>query len=256
MISGLQTGMERFVREIDLSDYYAPYPMQDRFHASPVRHKLLGGAAGPGKTLCLIVDHMICCNEFTDPAEAKQVHTLLLRRTHPKLEATLITRFREKIPRELYADFNESKKIVTWLNGSTTHFGSMQYEHNAYDWQGQWMKIGYDEMAEFTFKQWMATSAWNRRPVTPYCTKDGASNPFGIGASWIKSLFIEKRPCEEMDENQRRQYSPDDYAYFPSTLPAMTVPSFRILLTISTPPLNLPTSTKSPTFTAIINTGK
>jgi hypothetical protein len=137
--------------------------------------------------------------------------------THPKLEATVITRFREKVPKELYRDFNEAKKVVTCLNGATTQFGSMQYEHNAWDWQGQWFKIGYDELAEFTFTQWNATAAWNRCPVSPYCTKDGATNPIGVGAGWIKKLFIDKKPCDEMDEHQRRQYTAEDYEYFPCT---------------------------------------
>lgn len=96
---------------------YRPYTKQNAFHKSYAKHRLLGGAAGPGKSLALIMDHMMGCYEFTDPDEAKQVHTLLLRRTHPKLEATLITRFREKVPKELYSHFNESKKVVTWLNG-------------------------------------------------------------------------------------------------------------------------------------------
>jgi hypothetical protein len=212
-----QSGHERFAHEIHLDDYYKPYPMQAKFHASPSKHRLLGGAAGPGKTLGLIVDHMIAATEFSDPIEAVQVHTLLLRRTVPKLENTLVARFLEKIPKELYAAYNNTTKQVTWPNGATTRFGSMQYEHNAYDWQGQWYKIGYDELGEFTFKQWMATSAWNRCPVSPWATKDGASNPIGVGAGWIKSLFIDHEPCLEMEDNQRKQYRPEDYEYFPCT---------------------------------------
>jgi len=213
-------GADRYLndcRVLNYAEWYDPYPMQYAFHASPAPHRLLGGAAGPGKTLALINDHLHACSRFTDLKEAAQVHTLLLRRTHPKLEATLITRFREKIPRELYCSFNEQKKVVTWLNGATTQFGSMQYEHNAWDWQGQWYKVGFDELAEFTFQQWNAISAWNRCPVSPYCTKDGATNPIGIGAGWIKKLFIDKNPCDEMDEHQRRQYRPEDYEYFPCT---------------------------------------
>lgn len=235
-----QTGAERFaddlkegeLRYVDASGQaatlYSPYSKQEQFHNSPTKHRLLGGAAGPGKTLALIMDHMMGVYEFTDPDEARQVHTLLLRRTNPKLESTLITRFREKIPKELYSDYNETKKIVTWLNGATTRFGSMQYEHDVYGWQGQWYKIGYDELAEFTFKQWSAISAWNRCPVSPYATKEGASNPIGPGAGWVKSLFIDHVPYEEMDDSQRSTYLKgvheeggrrwhDDYQYFPCT---------------------------------------
>lgn len=216
-----QSGVERYVedqyRQFNLDEIYSPYEMQQRFHASPKPFNLMGGAAGPGKTLALIMEHMMTCNEFSDPAEAAQVHTLLLRRTYPKLESTVITRFREKVPKELYRDYNESKHIVTWLNGAETRFGSMQHEHNAWDYQGQWLRIDYDELTEFTFTQWQATSAWNRCPVSPHTKKGGATNPIGIGADFVEHLFILKKPCAEMDEHQKRQYNPDDYAYFPGT---------------------------------------
>jgi hypothetical protein len=107
---------------------------------------------------------MLCCNRFP-AAIAPEVHTLILRRTQPKLEDTVITRFREKIPRELYKDYNEVKHVVTWHNGSTTKFGSMQHEHDVWGYQGQWYKIAYDELTEFTFPQWQNISAWNRCPV-------------------------------------------------------------------------------------------
>ncbi len=208
------TGTDRFV--IDFNKRYVPYPKQALFHASPKSYRFLGGAAGPGKTACLIVDHMIACQEF-DLDKARHVHTLLLRRTFPQLEATVVTRFMELIPKELYKSFNRTRNIVNWLNGSSTHFGSMQYEHDAWGYQGQWLKIGYDELCEFTFQQWNATSAWNRCPVSRDTTKDGAGNPIGIGAGWVRRLFVDQVPCEEMDEEQRRLYRKDDYAYFPCT---------------------------------------
>lgn len=227
------TGLERFVedtrKEFKLDDIYSPYLMQQGFHASIKPFNLMGGAAGPGKTLALIMEHMMTCNEFSDPVEAVQVHTLLLRRTFPKLESTVITRFREKVPKELYRDYNESKHIVTWPNGAETRFGSMQHEHNAWDYQGQWLRIDYDELTEFTFTQWQATSAWNRCPVSPHTKKGGATNPIGIGADWVEHLFILGKPCAEMDEHQKREYlrgvvkGPDgktrhkDYGYFPGT---------------------------------------
>lgn len=207
--------MDRF--RFDFSKIYDPYPKQRAFHACAAPYSFLGGAAGPGKTLCEIVEQMVVCNEFSDSLQAKQVHTLLLRRTHPKLEATVITRFREKIPKELYRNYNEAKKVVEWLNGATTHFGSMQYEANAWDFQGQWLHIGYDELCEFTFKQWMATSAWNRCPVSPHTRKYGSGNPIGVGAPWVKKLFVDHVPCDEMDDSQRLSYRPQDYAYFPCT---------------------------------------
>jgi hypothetical protein len=103
-----------------------------------------------------------------------------LPRTYPKLEATVTTRFREKIPKELYRDYNESKHVVTWHNGAQTRFGSMHHDHNAWDFQGQWLRIDYDELTEFTFTQWQATSAWNRCPVRPDAKKGGHLTRLGL----------------------------------------------------------------------------
>lgn len=196
--------------------FYKAYPHQKAFHESPLPHRLLGGAAGPGKTLALIEDHMLACCMF-NAEEAPKVHTVILRRTVPKLKATVITRFREEIPKELYRQFNETEGLVTWHNGATTKFGAMQYEHDVWGYQGQWYKIAYDELTEFTFPQWANISAWNRCPVSPYCTKDGATNPIGIGAMWVEDLFVRKRPCADMDEKQKSQYSASEHGYFPAT---------------------------------------
>lgn len=219
----MQSGIERFSEDfhekllkIDFRERYCPYPKQRLFHQSTAPFNFLGGAAGPGKTACGIVEHMVAANEFSVD-DAPHVHTLMLRRTQPKLRATIVTRFEELIPRELYRTFDRGSLKVTWGNGATTNFGSMQYEHNAWDWQGQWYKIFYDELCEFTFGQWNATSAWNRCPVSPYCTKDGAGNPIGIGAPWVRRVFVEHRPCDEMEEHQRLAYKAADYAYFPCT---------------------------------------
>src|SRR5258708_1577639 len=103
----METGIDRFL--IDFKKTYSPYPKQSLFHASTASKNFLGGAAGPGKTLCMIVEDMLTCNEF-NVDDAKQVQTLMLRRTQPKLESTLVSRFREKIPQELYQSWNEVKK--------------------------------------------------------------------------------------------------------------------------------------------------
>lgn len=195
---------------------YKAYAHQKAFHESACKHRLLGGAAGPGKTLALLEDHMLACEQFSMD-EGPQVHTLIVRRTHPKLEATVITRFREKIPRELYREFNETKGLVTWHNGSTTKFGAMQHESDVWGYQGQWYKIAYDELTEFTFSQWQNISAWNRCPVSKRSTKDGATNPIGIGAMWVEDLFVKHKSCTEMDAKQKAMYAPEDYGYFPAT---------------------------------------
>ena len=195
---------------------YSPYKFQADFHGSPSPYGFLGGAAGPGKTTCSLMELFIGANEFNS-SDGVQVHDLALRRTFPKLKQTVITRFRELFPASVYRKFNETNSEVTWKNGATLQFGSMQYEYNAWDYQGQWRAIYYDELCEFTFKQWMATSAWNRCPVSSQTRKWGSGNPIGVGAVWVEDLFVKHVTCMEMDASQKRAYDPRDYPYFEGT---------------------------------------
>lgn len=215
------SGAGRFV--LDLTRYggprYGPYLFQRKFHRSIAPYGFLGGAAGPGKTTCSLMELFLSANDedFKDPRIGSQIHQLALRRTFPQLEATVITRFRELFPPSLYKKFNETKSEVTWKNGATLKFGSMQYESDAWSYQGQWKDIYYDELCDFTFTQWMATSAWNRCPVSNKTRKWGSGNPIGIGAIWVEDLFVKHVPCMEMDDSQKQAYSAVDYPYFGAT---------------------------------------
>ena len=210
----MTSGAERFI--YDMRKSYVPYPFQSRFHSSSAPYGFMGGAAGPGKTLGMLMEQFQACNEF-NVDDGPKVHTVLFRRTYPMLESTVITRFRETFPRELYRQYNEGKNMVTWLNGATTKFGSMQYEHDVWGWQGQWFHMAYDELCEFTFKQWSSTAAWNRCPVSHACRKYGAGNPIGIGTMWVEDLFVKGVPCLGMDDSQKAAFDPADYDYFPAT---------------------------------------
>jgi hypothetical protein len=214
----MSEGWERFKKDAqyDLRKTYDPYPFQREFHVSKAPYGFLGGSAGPGKTAASLMEIFTSANEF-NADDARHVHDLALRRTYPQLEATVITRFRELFPKELYRKFNETKAEVTWLNGATLKFGSMQYESDAWGFQGQWKNIYYDELCDFTFNQWMATSAWNRCPVSRKSRKWGSGNPIGIGAVWVEDLFIKKVPCMEMDASQRASYRAEDYPFFGAT---------------------------------------
>jgi len=159
---------------------------------------LFGGAAGPGKTKALLAEAM---------QQAKDVagsHTLLLRRTFPELESSLLAYFRRDLPRDAYKSYNEAKHVVTWHNGSTTRFGYCRNENDVYQYQGaEFLFIGIDELTHFTLKQWQFLTSRNRCPVAEY-TKGpnkgkkvfpcmaGATNPGNIGHAWVKALWVDK----------------------------------------------------------------
>src|SRR3989442_6612355 len=93
-----------------LSDYYEPFPRQKEFHRSPAKYRLFGGAAGPGKTKALLWE------AIQQASETPGCDTLLLRRTYPELESSLLAYFRRDVPRGLYRSYNESNHVVTWPN--------------------------------------------------------------------------------------------------------------------------------------------
>src|ERR1700722_20099182 len=106
--------IETLFRDLRVSDHYEPFPRQREFHESGARYRLFGGAAGPGKTKALLWEAIRQANAY------EKVDTLLLRRTFPELESSLLSYFRRDVPRDIYRGYNDSKHIVTWLNGSTT----------------------------------------------------------------------------------------------------------------------------------------
>jgi hypothetical protein len=177
---------------------YEPFARQREFHESLAKYRLFGGAAGPGKTKALLAEAM---------KQARQVagsDTLLLRRTYPELESSLLAYFRRDLPREEYRSYNEAKHVVTWHNGSTTRFGYCRNENDVYQYQGaEFLFIGIDELTHFTLKQWQFLTSRNRCPVPEYTDGPnkgksvfpcmaGATNPGNIGHAWVKALWVDK----------------------------------------------------------------
>src|SRR5271170_5124183 len=113
-----------------IANGYKAFPRQKEFHDCHAKYRLFGGAAGPGKTKALLWEAIFQANRHPN------VDTLLLRRTFPELEKSLITYFRRDVPRDLYKGYNDSKHVVTWHNGSTTHFGYSASENDIYQYQG------------------------------------------------------------------------------------------------------------------------
>jgi phage terminase large subunit len=191
---------------------YKPFDRQKEFHGSPAKYRLFGGAAGPGKTKALLYEAIR--QAHLHPG----VDTLLMRRTYPELEQSLITYFRRDVPRELYEKYNDSKHTVTWLNGSTTRFAYCDSENDVYRYQGaEYLFIGIDELTHFTLKQWQFLTSRNRCRIkgAKPCMA-GATNPGNIGHAWVKALWVDNVPAPGMERPD--QYDPDDYAFIRATL--------------------------------------
>jgi phage terminase large subunit len=201
-----------------LSDYYQPFPHQKTFHDARAKYRLFGGAAGPGKTKALLWEAIHQAHRVPGS------DSLLLRRTYPELESSLLAQFRRDVPRTAYKKFNESKYVVTWKNGSTTRFGYCRNENDVYRYQGaEFLFIGVDELTHFTLKQWQFLTSRNRcpirkdihgRPARPCMA--GATNPGNIGHAWVKALWVDKAPPPGFE--QTGLYDPRDYDFIRARL--------------------------------------
>ncbi|HKF53141.1 MAG TPA: phage terminase large subunit [Candidatus Acidoferrales bacterium] len=204
--SGIERWAEDESRRLIVDLPYTPFPKQEEFHHCNAKYRLFGGSAGPGKSKALLMEAVLQAHRFS------YVNTLLLRRTFPELEGSLLLYFRRDVPRELYLSFNESKHTVTWRNGSTTRFGHAQSENDIYKYQSsEFLFIGIDELTHFTLRQWQFLTSRNRCPVrNSFCNMAGATNPGNIGHAWVKSLFIDKQAAPGMEP---REYDPSEYAF-------------------------------------------
>ena len=192
--------------------YYRPFRRQQEFHDSPAKYRLFGGAAGPGKTKALLWEAIFQANAV------RGADTLLLRRTYPELETSLLAYFRRDVPRDLYRSYNESKRVITWKNGSTTRFGYCRNENDVYRYQGaEFLFIGIDELTHFTLKQWQFLTSRNRCPVPgSVCCMAGATNPGNIGHAWVKALWVDKAPPAGFERADL--YDPRDYEFIRARL--------------------------------------
>jgi hypothetical protein len=192
---------------------YHPFERQTEFHGSRAKFRLFGGAAGGGKTKALLSE------AIRQARDVPGSESLLLRRTYPELETSLLAQFRRDVPGKYYKKFNQSKYVVTWHNGSTTRFGYCRNENDVYRYQGaEFLFIGIDELTHFTLKQWQFLTSRNRcpikrnrkgQPVRPCMA--GATNPGNIGHAWVKALWVDHQPPAGFE--QAELYNADDYAF-------------------------------------------
>jgi len=205
--------------DICIGDYYRPQPKQEAFHASLATYPLSEGGRGGGKTTALLWEAISECLLVAG------CNCLLLRRTLTAMEKGGIEdAFTKQVPKKLYRSYNASKHIVTFHNGSKLFFGHIKTDKDLMQYQGgEYLFIGWEELTQFTYRQWDFLKGSNRCPIKTYWLDGveykvkprmaGVTNPNGIGSGWVKALWITKKPVGELALN----YDPKDYESFHST---------------------------------------
>ena len=108
-----------------------------------LRH-CFGGAAGGGKSRGQLIDALLYALQYE---KSKQI---IFRRTFPDLEKSLIRVSLEFYPRNI-AEYNSSKHVWTFANGSVIDFGYIATENDVYQYQSaEYDVIRFDELTHFT----------------------------------------------------------------------------------------------------------
>ena len=230
---------------IDWEDFYDPWPKQRFFHQAMRKHRLQIGSFGSGKSKPLLMEAIMVCQEFPG------VNAIILRKTMPDLKRTVIDKFDADVPKGLYergsqekGTFNKSDHIVffppQWkplydpvtlepiispIDGKHQHgwkqsklyFAACETEKDVGKYLStEYAFVGFEELGEFPYSIYDAMEGRCRSTIPGVIARMGAAtNPMGVGWSWIKKVFIDKVPCAGMD---RDKYDPNDYVYIHSTV--------------------------------------
>jgi hypothetical protein len=168
---------------------WRPHPgQQERFLASLAFEALFGGAAGPGKTECLVLEAL---RQVGHPAYTG----IIFRRTFPMLEAAngIIQRSLKWYP-AFGGRYSAQKHYWVFPSGARIYFGHMEHDGDELQYQGaEFCFIGFDELSEFTEKQYLYLFTRCRVPggggdLRAYIRN--ATNPGNIGHQWVKRRFI------------------------------------------------------------------
>jgi hypothetical protein len=141
-----------------------------------------GGAAGGGKTDCLVAE------AARDTWHAK-FRGLLLRRTYPELEE-IMDRCQELYP-PMGAIFKTDGHRWYFPSGAVVKLGQMQHEDDKYRYRGkEYQFIGFDEATRFTPTQYLYlfSRARSKHPDLKPRIRSG-SNPGGPGHDFLKNRF-------------------------------------------------------------------
>lgn len=146
---------------------------------------LYGGAAGGGKSYGQLCDALIYAIRYP---KSKQ---LILRRTLPELEKSLIRVSLELFPKEIYK-YSESKHTGAFSNGSVLDFGYCDSETDVYRYQSaEYDVIRFDELTHFTEQMYLYLMSRLRGTEDFPRAMKSSTNPGGIGHSWVKKRFID-----------------------------------------------------------------
>lgn len=116
---------------------------------------------------------------------------LILRRTFPELEKSLIRTHLTFYPRKIYT-YNSSNHCGKFVNGSIIDFSYCDNEKDVYKYQSaEYDVIRFDELTHFTEEMYVYLLSRIRGANNNPKMAKSSTNPGGIGHTWVKERFID-----------------------------------------------------------------
>lgn len=157
---------------------------QEAFLKSTAFEVLYGGAAGGAKSESLLMAPLRWVGRAT-------FRGLIMRRTFPELEKTLIDRSRQLYPQTILgASYNAADKCWTFPGGAKIYFGHCEHEHDVYRYQGaEFQYLALDELTLFTERIYTYLITRMRSSQGIPIRVRNATNPGGPGHEWVKERW-------------------------------------------------------------------
>ena len=164
---------------------------QKKFISAGEFEVLFGGAAGGGKSYGQLIDAFLFGVKYPG---SKQ---LILRRTFPELEKSLIREHLKLYPGEIYS-YHSSNHVGKFKNGSVIDFGYCDNETDVFKYQSsEYDVIRFDEATHFTEYMYLYLISRCRGANKFPKQIKSSTNPGGVGHDFFKRRFIDAAPWGE-----------------------------------------------------------
>ncbi len=152
---------------------------------------LFGGAAGGGKSYAQVIDALVFALKY------KGSKQLIVRRSYPELEKSLIRTAQNIYPSKIY-NYNSSKHSGKFINGSIIDFASCDSDRELYKFQSaEYDVIRFDELTHFTEDVYLYLISRLRGANSYPKQIKSCTNPGGVGHNWVRERFINSN-CKDI----------------------------------------------------------